>query len=183
MPDIPTIEPRTFARGDTVSWTKTLSDYPASTYTLTYEFRGATTKTVTASASGDDHAVTITAAQSLTWNEGDYWWAAYATTGAERYEVVTGTLTVTKNFAATDAVADQRSHAKKVLDAIEATIEGRASRDQQAYTIAGRSLALTPIESLLKLKQEYRAEYAKEVADEKQKRGEGSGKRILARLG
>jgi hypothetical protein len=174
MPDIPAVEPTTFVRGNTVKWTKTLSDFPGSTYALTYEFRGASKQTVAASVVGDDFAVTITATQSLLWNPGTYWWEAYAVTGSERYLAVKGQLEVTKNFEATDVVADERTHAKKVLDAIEATIEGRADRDQQAYTIAGRSLQLTPIDDLLKLRDRYKSEVLSE--------NPGNKKRILARL-
>lgn len=182
MPDISTIEPQSFSRGDTVQWTKTLSDYPASLWALTYEFRGAASKTIAATASGDDYAVTIAASATATWNVGTYWWEAYVTKTTERFCVASGTLQVGVNFADKDVVADHRSHAKKVLDAIEAVIENRATRDQMAYTIAGRSLQLTPLADLMTLRDRYRTEVQKEQRDELIKRGETQSHRILVRF-
>ena len=175
MVDIPATEPTTFVRGDTVKWTKTLADYPASVWTLTYEFRGPSSHQVVASASGDDHAVALTPAETAVWNAGDYWWEAYADDGTDRHKAISGALTVSTDFAADDAIADHRTHAKKVLDAIEAVIENRATKDQQAYTIAGRSLQLTPLADLLRLRKEYKAEVLSEAPT-------GTKKKILARI-
>jgi hypothetical protein len=54
------------------------------------------------------------------------------------------------------STADTRSHARRTLDAIEATIEGRASKDADAFTIEGRSITRTPLEILMKLREQYR---------------------------
>ena len=177
MPDVPTVEPTTFTRGDTVKWTKTFADFPAGTWTVTYEFRGPSSQTIAATQVGAtvEHTVTITATATTAWNAGVYWWEAYAVSGSERYKAGSGQLDVTKDFSGTDVVADERTHAKKVLDAIQATIEGRATRDQQAYTIAGRSLQLTPIDDLMALRKTYKAEVLTETSKNKKKR-------ILARL-
>ncbi len=58
------------------------------------------------------------------------------------------------------------THAERVLAAIEAVIENRASKDQQSYSIAGRSLTRIPIAELLELRKQYKAE----VADQSRKR-------------
>ena len=178
MPDIPTTEPTTFTRGDTVKWTKSISDFPASVWLLTYELRGPSSQTIQATASGDDHAIVILASATTLWNAGTYFWKSNAFSGAmsERYTVASGEIIVTKSFVERDVKYDGRTHAKIVLDAIEATIEGRATRDQQAYTIAGRSLQLTPIADLLMLRTRYRAEV-------KAEQSKGKKKRILVRLG
>lgn len=64
------------------------------------------------------------------------------------------------------------SHAKKTLAALEAVIEGRASKDQESYTIAGRQLSRTPIPDLLLLLSTYERKVAREdrVGDGKTKR-------------
>ena len=61
-----TTEPARVTAGDTIAWTKTLSDYPASAgWVLAYTLINAGAKiTITAAASGDDHAVTVLAATS-----------------------------------------------------------------------------------------------------------------------
>jgi hypothetical protein len=56
-------------------------------------------------------------------------------------------------------MSEQRTHAKRVLDAIEAVLENRANLDQQSYTVEGKRLDRTPISELLKLRREYQAEY------------------------
>lgn len=55
---------------------------------------------------------------------------------------------------------DARSHAEKVLDAIEALIEGRATKDVSSYSIAGRSLTRMTPDELVKWRSVYRNEVA-----------------------
>lgn len=55
---------------------------------------------------------------------------------------------------------DARSHAEKVLEAIEALIEGRATKDVSSYSIAGRSLTRMTPDELVKWRSTYRAEVA-----------------------
>ncbi len=57
---------------------------------------------------------------------------------------------------------DVRSHAEKVLDAIEALIEGRATKDVTSYSIAGRSLTRMSPDELVKWRSHYRNEVAKQ---------------------
>ena len=72
--------------------------------------------------------------------------------------------TVKADLAAISTSQDLRSHARKTLDAIEATIEGRASLDQERYRINNRELYRTPLETLKKLRDQYRAEVSREEA-------------------
>ncbi len=58
------------------------------------------------------------------------------------------------------ATQDTRSHSEKVLEAIEALIEGRATKDVASYSIAGRSLTRLSPDELVK----WRAVYRREVA-------------------
>jgi len=61
---------------------------------------------------------------------------------------------------------DLNTHAERVLAAIEAVIENRATKDQQSYSIAGRSITRIPIAELLELRKQYKAE----VAEQQKKR-------------
>ncbi|WP_123711612.1 hypothetical protein [Sinobacterium caligoides] len=61
-----------------------------------------------------------------------------------------------------ETVGDDRTHAKRVLAAIEAVIEKRASRDQMAYSIDSRSLSRTPIADLMLLRDRYKTMVAME---------------------
>lgn len=184
MPDIPEIEPTEFRAGTTVQWTKDLStDYPADAgWSLQYIFINASTKiTVNASASGKIFAVTISAATSAAYTAGVYKWIARVTKASEKFDVDSGTCEVLADLAAL-STSDQRSHAKKCLDAIEAVLESRATKDQMQYRINDRELARTPISDLLKLRDRYRQEYQQEQSKERIANGEGSGRKVLVRF-
>ena len=184
--DIPTTEPTEARAGDTWKWTKTLADYPASEgWALTYRFKSATAAfEVAASASGDDYSVTVAATTTDDIAAGFYTWVAQVSLAGEKYTVDSGPFTVNPDFhtGTASAAYDGRSHARIVVDAIEAVIEGRASRDQEAYEIAGRSLKRTPIADLLKLRQHYRAELATEEAAQRIANNVGAGRKIQFRL-
>lgn len=169
MLTIPTTEPAAVIAGDTIKWTKSLTDFPASTYTLSYVLHlesavAATPIIFNATAAGDDHAVTVAAATSALWAAGDYVWTSYATAGSERYTVDAGRVTVKRNPASIAAGTDLRSHSKIVLDAIEGVLEGRASKDQEEYRIGDRMLKRTPIKDLIELRSLYLSLYRQELA-------------------
>lgn len=183
--DIPTTEPDVLNVGDTWKWTKTLADYPASVWTLTYRFKSAAGGfEVVASASGDDHSVTVAYATTSGYTAGFYSWTASASNGSERYIVDSGTCTLNPDFRTGTATAayDGRTHARTVLDAIEAVIEGRATVDQQEYEIAGRRLKRMPVADLLKFRQHYKTEVQSEVMAEAIRNGTGTGRKIQFRL-
>lgn len=184
MPTIPDIEPTSVVSGDTIKFTKSLADYPATLWDLIYEFRGKSQHTVICGKSGDAHTFSVPKTDSANWNPGEYWWQAHAIriSDGERYTVVKGRLVIEPNLADADVVADYRSHVKKVLDAIEATIEGNATKDQLAYTIAGRTLQRVPPNDLKAFRDSYKLEYEQELAKEKDARGETSGRRVLVRF-
>lgn len=172
MVDIPTQEPEIIIAGDTVKWKKSLSDYKASDgWALKYYLQGATPITLTASADGDDHLISISAATSSSYTPGTYWWNSYVEKSGERYSIAQGTFLVKENFATLTGAYDGRSHVKKVLDALEATILGKASKDQQSYSIAGRSISRMTVEEIIKWRDVYKRDYQNEMRSEKIARG------------
>lgn len=180
---VPTREPQSFTAGDTVKWTKSLPDYPASQgWTLTYYAIEKNHKfSVVATASGNDFAITIPATTSDDFVVGHYFWEAQVTKAGERFTIERGTFDVLTNIAAQNNW-DGRSHARKTLDAIEAVIEGRASTDQQEYSIGNRSLKRTPIADLIVLADKYRAMVNAEENAEAIAQGRGAKNRILVRF-
>ncbi len=162
--DIPTVEPESFAAGDTVVWTKDLSDYLPATWTLAYLLVPQFTTsagvainptTVTATDNGDNtHLATISATTSGGLAVGAYKLVGRVTASGVVYTVYTGNLDVAPDPA--DTSYDARSHVKKTLDAINAVLESKASKDQEAWSTAdGRSLSRYSYEDLLKLKDKY----------------------------
>lgn len=62
------------------------------------------------------------------------------------------------------ATHDVRTHAARMLEAIEALMEGRATKDSSSYSIAGRSLTRMSPDELVKWRNYYRNEVAKQRA-------------------
>ena len=90
-------------------------------------------------------------------------------------ELESGVLEIKADLASISENADFRSHAQKTLTALEAVIEGRASLDQERYRINNRELYRTPMETLIRLRNQYRAEVAREQA-------KASGKSLFGRV-
>jgi len=157
-----------FVLGDTMDFNVEVPDYPASEgYTLTYVFiplfSTPTQAAISINAITADDGVTYDVQESpavtATWKAGDYTWARYVSKSGIRHALTeSGQVTFKPDPAQMVQGDESRTHAKKVLDAIEAVIENRASLDQENYTIAGRSLSRTPIAELEKLRAHYKAE-------------------------
>ena len=179
-----TTEPSQLTAGDTWSWVKSLSDYPADQgWSLKYSFLNATNKfSITATVSGSDHQIQVPATTTAGYTSGLYGWQAYASKGSERYQVGQGNLTVMANLDALTAY-DGRSHARKVFEAICAVLENRATKDQEEYNIANRSLKRTPLGELLKLKNHYQALVRNEDNAERMAKGLPARNKILVRFG
>ncbi|MDY6790529.1 MAG: hypothetical protein SWH54_04590 [Thermodesulfobacteriota bacterium] len=176
MTDIPTKEPLSFRAGDTVKWKKSLDDYPATSWTLKYFLViQSDQKIITASPDGTDFLITITAAASAGYVVGRYsYQARVENVGGDKTTVGDGIVKVKPNLELATAGADYRSHVKAVLDALEATILGKASSDQLSYSIAGRSLSKLSPEELIAWRDHYRAEYLRE----ERKAGRGRPQKI-----
>lgn len=179
---IPLTEPDSITPGDTAKWLRCLADYPASaSWALSYTLANAAQRyTFNASADGDDHLVTVSAATTNGWVAGSYAWRAQVAKSDEVFTVGTGTVTVLPNFA---TAIDARSHARKVLSNIEAYLENPNNITASNYEIAGRSLQRFGIPELLKLRDRYRAEVAREDNAAAIARGLPDRRRILVRFG
>jgi hypothetical protein len=180
---VPTGEPAQLVAGDTWQWKKSLADYPAGDgWQLVTVFANATQRFAVAStADGNDHLLALTAAQSSSKVPGRYVWVTFAKLGAARHQVGAGECEVLPNLEG-DRPWDRRSHARKVLEAIEAVIERRASKDQEEFAIGDISLKRMPIADLLVLRDRYKAEVAGEQAGAALAAGLNGAKRLMVRL-
>ena len=181
--DIPTNEPSSLRAGDTWKWTRTLADYPAGTWTLKYRFKNATAYfEIVAGTSGTDHLVSVAAATTAAYAAGSYTWMAWVEGGSsEKYTVDTGTLAVDPDYRASTAAYDGRSHARKMLDAIEAWLEARDPAVAE-YEIAGRRMKYIPITELIAMRSRYRLEVQSEDNAAAIAKGEGLGRKIQFRV-
>lgn len=175
-------EPTEIVKGDKSAWRRDdlAGDYPAvDGWSLLYRFVWVGGVTVTVSVTADSSGWKATA-DAATWTVGRADWflqashATYGTTTLDRGEV-----TILPDPTAAGASYDPRSHSRKVLEAVEAAIEGRASKTDLETTLAdGRSIRRLSHEELLKMRDAYAA---KVRAEERKLAGKGPG-RVLARL-
>jgi len=184
MADIPDNEPASLRIGDTWQWTRTLADYPAGTWTLKYRFKSSAGGfEIVASASGTDHSVNVAAATTAAYTAGSHTWIAWVESGTEKFTVESGNAELLPDYRSGLATValDDRSHAKKMVDAIEAWLESRDPAVAE-YEIAGRRMKYIPIGDLLKLRSRYLAELSAEENAARLARGEGIGRKIQFRI-
>ncbi len=180
--------PATLRAGDTWSWTDSLGDYPATTWTLKYALRGygLSTLDITATASGSDHAAAVAAVDTSSLTKGDYKWTAYVERTVagvvERHTVGEGVVTVKPNLIASTSTSDNRDHAEKALSAIEAVILGRASHAELSLTVNGKAVQYLKPAELIQWRSFYIAEVARLRDAENIAAGLSTSKRILTRF-
>lgn len=133
-------------------------------YVVTIKIVGPTTHTFTASESSGNLVCTV-----LVTGAGLYQYSITATksvgdTVIDRVLIESAKITVGQDPTLITTGAELRGHAEKLLDAIEAVLEKRASSDQASYSIAGRSITKIPIAELLQLRDKYKTEVAENKA-------------------
>ncbi|WPZ28964.1 hypothetical protein T8A63_15220 [Sulfitobacter sp. OXR-159] len=159
--------PNEIAAGITFSVSLSYPEYSAPEWGLTLILRGPQAITLDAARNGDEFTFSATADATAAWAPGTYWWQLRAVDTFETRLLEDGQVKVLQDLSAVEGPFDGRSHAVKVLEAVEAVIEGRATLDQQSYSINNRSLTRTPIADLIKLRAQYRAQVQAEKAGKK----------------
>lgn len=186
----PEQEPYELVVGDYWAWKREdlTTDYPTGSYSLSYEFHcdsgggGSHQFTINAVEADGVYYIEVGSTTTDNYNPHDYIWGAYITrtSDSSRIQIDEGKTTLLPNLA--DTNADLRSHAKIVLDSLEAVIQGRANMDQSSMSIAGRSLSRMSIDELLTFRDRYKAEYLKEVKLARISNGDASGNTIMVKF-
>ena len=111
-------EPEKLTAGVTWKWEKTLSDYPASEWTLKYYLRkdGATATSFTGTADEDSFLVTVAASTTSSYAAGVYDFIVVVSKAAEKFIVFDDVLEVLTNPALAFAY-DHSKNFKKPLTA------------------------------------------------------------------
>ena len=172
-------EPGQIVAGDSVDWTENLNDYPAPDWVLHYAlFNKDGNYSFDAGADGTGHKAALTAATTAAttaaWAAGRYDWASYVTKGAERESVATGAIII-KAHPAAGVPLDGRTHARKMLDALEATLEGKATT--QDLDLVKGQFGERAMERDPELLRKWRDHYRTEVQDEEDKAAMKAGKK------
>jgi hypothetical protein len=140
---------------------------PADGWTLKYALaaiftspvQATITLTATTAADGVRYRVQASSDQTALWTPGKYSWVRRVEkAGPIIYPVGEGVFEVLPTINALAQGYDGRSHARKVLDALKAAMEGRALTSEQgkmiAYTIGTRSQTFSDSDTREQLKQE-----------------------------
>ncbi|MEY2656166.1 MAG: hypothetical protein RLZZ524_3194 [Pseudomonadota bacterium] len=185
--DIPTSEPAKVRAGDTVTWRKTLADYPATAgWTLYYRLLNSLGKIdITATADGSDHLVAVDKTTTAGWRYGDFSLLSWVASSTERVSLPQRRIVVLQDFAAlTNAGADLRSQAKQMLDAIDAALLSLSTGERLAVVeaeVAGRRLKYN-LTGLMQLRNLYAAQVRSEEAAERASLGLAPKNKIVVRL-
>jgi len=182
MTDRATNEPREHRAGLTWEWERSFPDYPAGTWTLKYWFKrmGGTDKfSITATADGSKHVVDVAKGTTLAYVADDYTWVALVDDGTDQHEVDRGTMKILPRYDQ-DAALDDRTHAKKMLEAIEAALESFSTNATvKSYTIGSRQWTRAELPDLMALRDKYKSELYRETLAENARNGMEGGKLVV----
>jgi hypothetical protein len=180
----PTTEPASVTAGDTITWQRTLADYPATTYTLKYRLINAAGKIdITAAASGTDHLVSVSSTTSASWTAGTYAYQAWVEKTGERVTIGSGTMVVSPNLAALTSY-DARSDAAKIVDQLMAAYKTytASSGHVQEYEIGNRRMRYRSATEILDQINHWKGILASEKRAERIASGLGAGNTIRVRF-
>jgi hypothetical protein len=178
-------EPDQITIGETTTWSKTSSEYPATDYSLKYTFNGSGgAKTITAEASGANYLVTISAAgitSLVTLKPGTYtllgWFEKGAGDNIERYTFLKKTITLLANLFSGSA-AEEGSIARQTLALIQVAIKAYAKRPMDSITIGGKMITRPTLDVLTRFEREYNRRVADEFTVEKRAQGKVTSRMI-----
>ena len=160
MTDQLTALPDVIDAGTTVTYTRTLGDFPASAgWTLTLYLAGASIANAAGTPSGDNFIVTIPAGTTANLVAGTYHWVERVTKAGQVFDAASGTVVVRPNLA-TATAGDFQSWAEKTLPIVEAAIAGQLDEGMAEYQIHSRAVKLIPLEELMKLRAQLTAALA-----------------------
>ncbi len=177
-------EPKEIRKGLSETWTESINDYPATNYTLKYNLQNSSANVaIVSTADGNAHTVILTASTTAGYTAGTYKWQSYVeniSDSDEKVFIAQGTIEIVNTFLSGNT--DQRSHARKTLEAIEAVIENRATQDHLSYSIAGRSISLMTLKELIEAESIYAYKVKQEELQERINEGKDVGNKILVRF-
>lgn len=173
-------EPTSIRSGDSYGWKRSLSQYPASSgwelaYRLVSQSSG-DAHDIASSASGDDHVVSLTAATTADWLDGQYTLVGSVTKASERVTIYIDACTVLPDLMRAGA-SDQRGSAQKIVDAIDSWMSTKATWAGEKQ-IADRRIKDHDLVQLMQLREYYAGIARTEAATAALFAGTGASTRI-----
>lgn len=151
------IVPKSIRGGVSFRARAVLSRYPPSQWDAVLILRGASKLDIPGTVEADAF---LFEAETAGWKPGVYAYCVRVSRDGEIQDVESGSVNVLPDLANVEAGHDARGHVRKVLDAIEAVIEGRATSEQASYRMGSLEISKMSHEQLLLLRDRYRQELA-----------------------
>lgn len=165
----PLTEPSVIVAGDYVQWWQKdlITDYPTASYSLRYVAKtadnGGGDIVIVATEAADGYLVQVSSAATATWIYGTYQWQQEIIRTSDSAKIVLkqGQFVIRQPLNTT---GDARSHAQIMLSKIESVLSGKADSDVASYAVAGRSLTKMSFSDLMAVRDLYKAEVRRELA-------------------
>lgn len=138
-----------------------------------FKLIGATTNYTLTGATYTDGELTIPASAITTVPVGSYW----------LYMLTTGTTLVKIDECVVSDLVYAKSHYRTVLEALQATLEGRATKEQSEVGVAGRMVRYLSLSELVKTIAQYKQFVAQEDAENSLASGNSFSGKIRTRWG
>jgi len=164
MATVPIREPLEINAGDSIHFTKTLNDYPATTWTLAYRLlamQGQSAVDIAATASGTRFDIAVTSAVTALWVPGEYWLLGFVSAGTERFQIYNGRLSV-KPDPATVSNYDGRTYMQRVLALLQKTFEEGVIREVIRYSYGGVTTEVQSMKDVIEAMNVVKAVVAQE---------------------
>jgi hypothetical protein len=176
-------EPIQITAGDTLSWIRYFSDYPASAgWQLTYSIRGNGQQIdFSSTANGDSHVILVEAAVTATWLPAAYEMEGYAENiaSALRERIYKNNLTISQNLEGSSGDTDTRTFAQKMLELTQKMLA-----DALAHNVVESDVEGTRIKRMLEADLQKRYNYwlqirGNEIKKENSQNGRSNGRNRL----
>ena len=168
--------PSEFRAGDSVSFTEAISTYSATDSwraRIYWTSPGQDERIITASTTttGLTYAFALTPAESAIFNAPGYWYRTMVIENddGERVTVSDGVTHVLENLTAGTI---PKTFARRMVEALEARVEGRVDADTENVAYLGVSVSQIPIAECERLLNRFRAELSMEINRDRQRRGQ-----------
>lgn len=181
-------EPTEIVVGDFIQWKRSdlVDDYPTATHSAEYVARitggGASEIKLAGTETSTYYLFTVDSVTSAEFDPGYYHWQLEITEtlSGNRIVVDRGTFTALNDLDINGA--DPRSHAEIMVDKIESILQGKADSDVANYSINGRSLTKMTFDELIKARDYYKSEFAREKNRERALNGDSTSQTIKVRF-
>ncbi len=176
--------PTAITAGDALSWRLSLPDFPASDgWSISYALvKGDRLITFESAADDDDHLFSLSSADTVAYDPGEYVFQQYAKKDGDRYTRAMGRVQIVADFAAASEGYDGRTPAERTLALLMETYDKVAAKALASKSAGGVATSDKELTELREQIDKQRALVARERRRAAIKAGRRPGTKILTRF-